>query len=159
MPKTFSSLIVYFSLLLPTILFPGSVLADVKSPMLPNSEIDTPVCYMETVDGRILDLGYLCPSPPEEVTSPCNSDAAGMAISNVKYDGNSLTGQVTNRTCKMVKLVKINYEVLDGQGNPIDNGFIYTQPSEVSPGKTASFGGIVVPGAEVNVTYVEWSEG
>lgn len=159
MPKILPVLILNFSFVLSEVLFAPSLRANPTSPIELNSEVDAPVCYMETDDGRRLDLGNLCSPQSEEVTSSCTLDPTGMPVSNLRYDGNSLRGQVTNRTCKPVTLVKVNYEVLDQQGNSIDNGFFYTEPATIAQGKAASFGGAIVPGSQINITYVEWSNG
>lgn len=158
MKKLFSGLILNFSFLLSGILLSRSLLANPTYPVLPNSELDAPFCYMEMGDGRRVDLRTLC-RPKLEETNQCLSGAAGMPVSNVKYDGNSLTGQVTNQTCKTVQFVKVNYQVLDEQGNEIDNGYINTKPAKISQGQTASFGGAIAPGARVKVTHVDWSNG
>lgn len=150
--------IIHFSLLLPGIVFSHPLLANTNYPVEPNSEVDVPFCYLDTTEGR-MDLRNLCGSQPEEAsTCTSNADAAGMPISNVRYDGNSVRGQVTNRTCKTVTLVKVNYQVLDDQGNEIDNGFFEVEPSTITQGKTASFGGAIAPGSEVKITHLEWSD-
>jgi hypothetical protein len=159
MPKILPVLILNFSFLLSEVVFAPSLRANPTSPIELNSEVEVPVCYMETDDGRRLDLRNLCSPPSEEVTRSCTSDSTGMPVTNVRYEGNSLRGQVTNRTCKTVTLIRVNYEVLDQQGKPIDNGFFSTQPSTITHGKTASFGGAIVPGYQINITYVEWSTG
>ncbi|MEQ8753842.1 MAG: FxLYD domain-containing protein [Coleofasciculus sp. G1-WW12-02] len=157
MLKLSSFFIANLALLLPGLIFHRPLLADTTDPGGLIQPFDAPVCYMETGDGRILDLSHLCRTQPAAPTSRCISGADGMALSQVNYNGNSLIGQVSNRTCVPVQLVRVNYQVLDNQGNPIDNGFIYAEPTIVPPGTTASFEGIVVPGVEVNVTHVEWS--
>lgn len=124
-----------------------------------------PICYMETADGNTIDLGNLCGTQSGSVTpqAACDSDSqtvevADLLISNVNYDGNLLTGRVTNQSCKTVTSIKVNYQVLDVFGNAIDNGYIEAMPVMVEPGKVASFEGRVMPGAKVEATYVEWSE-
>lgn len=149
---------VQFSFLLLGIVFSHPLLANTNDPIEVNSEVDLPFCYLDTTQGR-MDLRNLCGSQPEEAnTCGSNADAAGMPISNIRYDGNSLRGQVTNRTCKTVTLVKINYQVLDEQGNEIDNGVFEVQPARITQGKTASFGGAIAPGSEVKITHLEWSD-
>lgn len=156
MPKT--SLLLNFSFLLLGIVLSFPLVANANSSM-PNSEVDIPLCYVETADGRTLNLTALCGPQPEEVSTPqnCISDAiaARIPVSQVSYDGNTLTGQVTNQNCKTVNDVKVNYRVLDNQGNQIDNGFLSTQPATVPPGKTAEFGGTVVSGSKADVTHIE----
>lgn len=158
MSKPVSSFLLNFPFLLPAIVLISSLSGSAISLAIPISEVELPLCYMETVDGRRIDLKDLCPSGTEDVISDCSSGDAEIPITNVRYNGNSLRGQVTNRTCKTVNLVKVNYQVVDEQGNQIDNGFIYAQPSTVAQGKTASFGGSISAGAEVNITHVEWSD-
>lgn len=157
MSKRFSLVIFSFFFLVTGIVLNRSQLANASYLVVPNSDVDAPFCYMEMADGRRIDLRNLCASKEDDTT--CTSGEAGMVISNVRYEGNSLTGQVTNRTCKSVNLVKVNYQILDNQGNEIDNGYIDTQPSIIPQGKTASFGGAIAPGAKVNVTHVDWSNG
>lgn len=157
MSKRTSLLIVYLSVLLQGLTFSRPLLADTNNIGGLTQDIDVPVCYMETANGRIFDLSRLCRTQPE-TTSKCISGAAGLPVSQVSYDGNALRGQVTNRTCNPIKLVKVNYQVLDTQGNQIDNGFIYAEPSTIPPGQTASFAETIVSGAKVNVTHVEWSD-
>jgi hypothetical protein len=142
-----------------SIAFTTPLLAD--TPTVENSEIDVPLCYMQTADGRRLNLVNMCgqetkPSTPQACNA--NSDNAKVSIANSTYDGNFLIGQILNQTCKTVKYVKVNYEVLDELGNIIDNGFIYAQPVNVEPGKLASFRGAVVSGAKVNATHLDWTE-
>ncbi len=158
MPKNFSFVIFSFSFVLAGMVFNRPQVANASYPVMPSSEVDVPFCYMEMGDGRRVDLRALCRTNTQEIAN-CFSGTAGMPISNVRYDGNLLTGQVTNRTCKTVQSVKVNYQVLDNQGNELDNGYIDTQPSTLPQGKTASFGGAIAPGAKVNVTHIDWSSG
>lgn len=123
---------------------------------------DESVCFMQTTDERTVNLTALCGSQSIPVATPlklsgADSEAAKMLISGVGYDGNSLSGQVTNQTGDPVQNVRVNYEVLDSRGNVIDSGFIYAQPSTIPPGGSASFSGITVKGAKVQPTFVEWS--
>ncbi len=127
------------------------------------SQLDNPICYMETTEGKTINLVNLCGNQEaidETKKVACKSEevkATEIPISNVNYDGNFLTGKVANKSCQTVKLIKVNYQVLDDAGNIIDNGYIYAQPATVEPGKVASFKGNVSPGAKVETTFVEWS--
>ena len=129
-----------------------------------NSPVAPPLCYMETADGRTIDLGRLCGQQPGNApVAACDSDleiveAADLPISNVNYDDNFLKGRVTNRSCKTVRSIRVNYQVLDELGNAIDNGYLEATPTVVEPGKVASFEGRVISGAKVETTYVEWNE-
>ena len=129
-----------------------------------NSQVAPPLCYMETTDGKIIDLGRLCGQQPGNApVAVCDSDldiveAADLPISNVNYDGNLLKGRVTNKSCKSVRAIRVNYQVFDELGNAIDNGYIEATPAVLEPGKVASFEGRTIAGARVETTYVEWSE-
>lgn len=130
-----------------------------------NSQVAPLLCYMETADGNTIDLGNLCGQQSDNSTSQaaCSSDleiveAADLPISNVNYDGNLLSGRVTNESCQTVTSIRVNYQVLDELGNAIDNGYLEAVPGVVEPGKVASFEGRVISGAKVETTYVEWSE-
>ena len=154
--KFISSLLILVS---SSLAFSKPLLAD--TPAVENSEIDVPLCYMQTTDGRTLNLVNMCgqetaPSTPKACTA--SSDNAKISIANSSYDGNFLIGQILNQTCKTVKYIKVNYEVLDELGNIIDNGFIYAQPVNVEPGQSASFRGAVVSGAKVQATHLDWTE-
>ncbi|MEM1168754.1 MAG: FxLYD domain-containing protein [Cyanobacteria bacterium P01_H01_bin.35] len=125
------------------------------------SELDNPICYMETTEGKTINLVNLCGNQDIDETKKvaCKSEevkATEIPISNVNYDGNFLTGKVANKSCQTVKLIKVNYQVLDDYGNIIDNGYIYAEPATVGPGKIASFKGNISPGAKVETTFVEW---
>ena len=138
------------------------LLANSTNPIAQNSPIDEPFCYLKTPDGRIVDLGKLCEKQPASRTSqtciPGANIAAKVSIASVNYDGNFFSGKVINQGCKIVKNVKVNYEVLDESGNLIDNGFINTQPITLAPGESAAFRGAVVAGAKVRATYADGQE-
>ncbi|PSB36825.1 hypothetical protein C7B69_04290 [filamentous cyanobacterium Phorm 46] len=127
-----------------------------------NSQIDEPFCYLKTPDGRIVDLGKLCEKQPNSETSQTCISGANIAgkvsIAAANYDGNFFSGKVLNQGCKIIKNVKVNYEVLDESGNLIDNGFMYTQPVSLAPGESAAFRGAVVAGAKVRATHAEGQE-
>ncbi len=140
--------------------YPQSVQA--KSEVIAQLQADELVCYMQSADGRTVNLTALCGQPSTPSFSPPKlsavvSESAKTPLSNVSYSGNLLSGQVTNRTKNTVQDVKVNYEVLDSQGNAIDIGFIYAEPSTIPPGGTASFSGITVKGAKVQPTFIDWS--
>lgn len=161
--------VVLFSVVMPClygVIFIDSLLAEFREKVAQNSEFDNPICYMQTPTGKTIDLVNLCGDQEaieENQKVACKSDSAEVnateiPISNVNYDGNFLTGKVANKSCQTVKLIKVNYQVLDDAGNVVDNGYIYAQPATVEPGKVASFKGSVSPGAKVETTFVEWSE-
>ncbi|WP_341731432.1 FxLYD domain-containing protein [Microcoleus sp. EPA2] len=156
-------LTVAFSILLTQPLSPKSLLANTANPLTQSLvERDEPFCYMRTTDGKIVDLGKLCENKtPSNISQSCitgSNIAAKVSINNVNYDGKFLSGQIINQGCKIVKNIKVNYEVLDELGNPIDNGFITTQPVTVEPGKSATFRGEVVAGAKVLATHADGQE-
>ncbi len=151
--------ILTLSILLTSLISDKSLLANTANPLAQNSEIDEPFCYMRTTDGKTVDLGKLCENKtPSRTSQSCiagSNIAAKVSINNVNYDGKFLSGQIINQGCKLVKNIKVNYEVLDELGNSIDNGFIATQPVTVEPGKSATFRGEVVAGAKVRATHAD----
>lgn len=155
-------LTVALSILLTPLISPKSLLANTANLLAQNLEIDEPLCYMRTTDGKTVDLGKLCENKtPSRTSQSCivgSNIAAKVSINNVNYDGIFLSGQIINQGCKIVKNVKVNYEVLDELGNPIDNGFITTQPVAVEPGKSATFRGEVMAGAKVRATHADGQE-
>lgn len=141
--------------------FSAVVLAEIRYPEVSSPEIYTPLCHLQMSDGRTFNLEALCEEAPETTTdSPAPSDAIAptLEIRNFSYDGNSIGGQVINNTNEPVRQIRVNYEVLDEGGNPIDNGFIYADPAIVPPGNVATFRGAVSPGANVQPTFVEWTD-
>jgi hypothetical protein len=154
--------ILTISILLTPLTSAKPLLANTANSLVQNPEIDEPFCYMRTTDGKTVDLGKLCENKtPSRTSQSCMSGsniAAKVSITNVNYDGNFLSGQIINQGCKIVKNVKVNYEVLDELGNPIDNGFITTQPVTVEPGKSATFRGEVVAGAKVLASHADGEE-
>jgi hypothetical protein len=156
LPRILASLLISFA--------PGN---ELMKPVITNniadkSELDVPLCYLQTPDGKTVDLVNMCgknnsdSSPPKVCNA--NSNNAKVSIANYNYDGSFLTGQILNQTCKTVKYIKVNYEVLDQSGNLIDNGFIYAQPVKVEPGQLASFRGAVASGAKVQATHLDWQD-
>jgi hypothetical protein len=154
--------ILTISILLTMLIAPKSVLGNIANPIVQNSLIDEPFCYLKTPDGRIVDLGKLCEKQPASGTSqtciPGSNIAAKVSIAAANYDGNFFSGKVLNQGCKIIKNVKVNYEVLDESGNLIDNGFMYTQPVSLAPGESAAFRGAVVAGAKVRATHADGQE-
>lgn len=138
------------------------LLADSTNTIAQNSPVDEPFCYMKTPDGKTVDLGKLCEKQPASGTSqtciPGSNMAAKVSITATNYDGNFFIGQVLNQGCKIIKNVKVNYEVLDESGNLIDNGFIYAEPVTLAPGQSATFRGEVVAGAKVQATHADGQE-
>ena len=154
--------ILTISILLTPLTSAKPLLANTANSLAQNSPVDEPFCYMRTTDGKTVDLGKLCENKtPSRTSQSCiagSNIATKVSITNVNYDGNFLSGQIINKGCKIVKNVKVNYEVLDELGNPIDNGFITTQPVTVEPGKSATFRGEVVAGAKVLATHADGEE-
>ncbi|MDE5110542.1 MAG: hypothetical protein O4753_04500, partial [Trichodesmium sp. St7_bin2_1] len=78
-----------------------------NSLLVQNYELDNPVCYMKTVEGKTINLVNLCGDQDIDETKKvsCKSEseevqAIDIQISNVNYDGNFLTGKVTNKSCQ-----------------------------------------------------------
>jgi len=138
------------------------LLADATNTITQNSSVDEPFCYMKTPEGKTVDLGKLCETQPSLGTSqtciPGSNIAAKVSIAPTNYDGKFFSGQVLNQGCKIIKNVKVNYEVLDESGNLIDNGFIYAEPVTLAPGQSAAFRGEIVAGAKVQATHADGQE-
>ncbi|MEP0795286.1 hypothetical protein NDI44_12245 [Trichocoleus sp. DQ-A3] len=60
--------------LFPGIAFSLPLQADSPYPVVPASNIDIPVCYLQTEDGRTVDLGKLCIQAPENSQAPVSSN-------------------------------------------------------------------------------------
>lgn len=138
---------------------PPIALADETLPVLPSSrQTYTPFCYLQTPDGRIINLEELCRPSTDKDQNGTDSDSGQPQVIRYEYKNDTFTGTIVNNTDKIIKQIKVNYEVLDEQGNQIDTGFIQAQPANVSPGSQAVFGGQVAPGASAKPTFLDWSE-
>ncbi|HBB35038.1 MAG TPA: hypothetical protein DDZ80_09555 [Cyanobacteria bacterium UBA8803] len=59
---------------LPEVALTNPLSVNSQFPVIPNSEVDTLVCYMETEDGQILNLESLCKKAnPDSENRPSNS--------------------------------------------------------------------------------------
>ncbi len=136
-----------------------SVQANPTDLLVNQTQVDVPVCYMQTPEGKQVNLTRLCGTTSRQNTAQsCATEvnAKAVPIMDVNYTRNILTGQVQNKTCEILKYIKVNYEVLDEAGNTIDNGYIYAEPLMLKPGEVASFRGIVTSGATVQTTHLDW---
>lgn len=110
-------------------------------------EIDPPLCYMQTADGRTLDLSSLCGQQPQVI------------IATQTSDGDILTGRIINQTKKDVHSIKVNYVVVDSNGQVTQKNVVDAEPSTLSPGQTASFKVHVIAGdSRLKATSVDWQE-
>lgn len=108
-------------------------------------EIDLPLCYMQIPDGRTLDLSPLCGQQPQVI------------IANQTSDGDILTGWIINQTKKDVHSIKVNYVVVNTDGQVTQKNFVEAEPSTLSPGQTASFKVHVIAGdSKLQATSVDW---
>lgn len=118
------------------------------------TEVDEPLCYMQTTDGRTINLGNLCNQNQPAVAVNSNPE---VKITAVNYHGKTIRGQIINLTTKPVQAVKVNYEVVDNNGNTIDAGYIDVQSPNIPPGGTAFFQeNTSYPRARVATTFVSW---
>ncbi|HAA27302.1 MAG TPA: hypothetical protein DCE56_06000 [Cyanobacteria bacterium UBA8553] len=68
--------------LLPEVGLTNPLLIGNQYPVVQISEQDTPVCYLKTEDGRILDLGKLCKKTPQDSnisSSPQDSNTSSSS--------------------------------------------------------------------------------
>lgn len=68
-----------------------------------------------------------------------------------------MIGTVTNNTSKPIRFVKVNYEIRNPETNKlIDQGFAYTIPTTIEPGRSAKFRGVMTKPGRVASPYLEW---
>ena len=127
------------------------------------------LCYAKLPSGQVVNLAMLCQQSPNlsETIAPGEVEFAmtsntQVSIKEAQYVAGRLSGQVTNNTNKPVRNIKVNYEVLDSEGNVVDGGFIQTGIGTISPGDSTTFNGTaseaaMVSGSKVRVTFAEWS--
>jgi hypothetical protein len=121
-----------------------------KYPVVPTSNTDQLVCYMQTADDRTLNLSSLCGKKP--------SVQPQVAISNVIRNGDYMSGRVINNTGKTVYQAMVNFEIISKDGSEIEKGSIYTDQQTLSPGQTGTFQTFMPSGLNVRTTSVEWDE-
>jgi hypothetical protein len=113
---TFSALSILFvtetALTLP--LTPSS-----KYPVVLSSDTNKLVCYIQTADGRTLNLDSIC-------KSQLNTQSQTV-ISDVSYDDGHMISRIVNRTDKTVYPARVNYEVLGKDGSVIERGAFSTE--------------------------------
>jgi hypothetical protein len=116
---------------------------------------DLPLCYMQTNRGKTLNLSALC-NQSDQVSSVSSSDF-NVVASAVNYDGNQITGQVTNQSDQVAKRITVNYEIQDEQGKEIDAGFVKSDTTPIAPGQSIPFQATSShPGAKVQIISVDW---
>jgi hypothetical protein len=144
-----------------------AALAIALMPVLPKSALAYPAvgsaesvfCYMQTSDGRILNLNALC-SSAKGTQKPQTAALNGkVVIGAMNYDGNVLAGQAINQTGRSVKGITINYAVVDRDGKEVDFGSIQAQVPIIPAGGSAAFLDTNShPGATVKIVSVDWVE-
>lgn len=120
----------------------------------PAQERDTPLCYMQTQTGRLLNLSALCGPASKTSLPPAKPD---VRVSQLEYKGGLLVGQVTNQTGKSVKGVTVNYVIVDAQGNELGAGMAKSLAASIRPGGSARFQDLSgYPQGQVKVLSVDW---
>ena len=112
---------------------------------VPSTEIELPVCYMQTDNGTLVDLSSLCGMSDSKVV-----------ISEVSFQNDRLIGRVVNKTDKTVYSTRVNYEILDDDGGVIGTSSMYTNPPNLSAGESATFETEMWGGRELKTTSVDW---
>ena len=112
------------------------------------------ICYLQKTDGQVINLDRLCASESPKSLAVSHSK---MVVDRVDYDGQRLTGIVTNQTGESVSKVTINYILVDAQGKELDAGMI-TQRVALAPGDALPFEQTNShAGATVQISAVDWS--
>lgn len=122
----------------------GSFKAVAQYPAAPSSQADQLVCYMETSDGRTLNLNSLCISHPQ------------VEIGNVFSNNGYAIGNVVNRTNSTVRNVQVNYEVLDVRNRVVGRSSTAANPETLMPGETAVFEANTINGGQFRAISVNW---
>ncbi|MEP0881766.1 FxLYD domain-containing protein [Trichocoleus sp. ST-U3] len=111
------------------------------------SEIDMPFCYMQTSDGRTLDLTQLGGEKPQVI------------IADQTSDGDILTGRIINETQKTVHSIEVTYNVVGLDGKVIKSSSVNAEPSTLNPGQSGSFKVHTIIGdGKLRATSVNWKE-
>lgn len=118
--------------------------------LVPSSNTDQLVCYMQTADGRTLNLDSLCIKKLNEQSQ--------IVITDMTHKNNSLIGRVVNRSNKTVYNARVNYEILDENNSVIERGSISTESPTLSPGQTTIFMTYMPNNRNLRTTSIEWNE-
>jgi len=121
-----------------------------KYPVVSTSDTDQLVCYMQTIDGKTLNLSSLC----EKKTSVQSQ----LLLSSVVYEDDNIIGHVINKSSKTVYQARVNYEVIVENGSVIDRGTLVTDPPTLSPGQVGTFQAFLPSSGQVRMTSVEGDE-
>lgn len=119
-----------------------------ESPMITGLNTDNLVCYMQTADGRTVNLDSLCINQPQIVASA------------FRYNDDHIIISVINKTETNVNFIKVDYEVIGQDSSVIQSKATYTAQHTLSPGQMARFLAFVpgLPGgSNVRITSVEWN--
>jgi hypothetical protein len=127
-------------------------------PTVPQSTIDELLCYMQTGDGRVLNLDRLCGNQPnvQSELQALPQLSQDLIISELRNDNGRIIGRVVNQTSQTTDLVRVNYEVVDGNGQMMENTSTYAQPPILEPGQSAIFQIVPPSGATARMTAIEW---
>jgi hypothetical protein len=84
-----------------------------------------------------------------------------VAVASWDYLNGTFVGRVINNGTTPVKFVRINYQVLDRQGNVLRTSFAVASPTVLSPGQAGQFLSFInQPGQDIEIKpgQVEWTE-
>lgn len=129
-----------FILFFPTIALGSSIITN---------PTDEPICYMQTAEGRTVNLSSLC-------AKKAQTQAQQVVLTDVKYEQDSMSGKVVNNSNRIVANPSVNYEVLDHKGQVIERGSVPIQAANLSPGQSASFEAFTEGDTQVRATSVSW---
>jgi len=118
-----------------------------KYPAVSTSDVDKPVCYMQTLDHRTLDLSRLCEKKA--------SNQIQLTISDVTREDDFLSGNVVNQSNKTVYQARINYEVIGENNSVIERGAIVAQPTTLTPGQMGIFQTVIPGNRNVRTIFAE----
>lgn len=120
----------------------AQTLQKVQKPVV---DVNTPRCYLQTTDGKVLDLERLCKA----------SQPASVVISSLNYRANFLIGRVVNQSRKPVHGIEITYQVLNEDGT-LDQQSISSEPQTLTPEQFGAFEVVVPAGGKVQNIAVTW---
>jgi hypothetical protein len=118
-----------------------------KYPLVPISDNDEPICYMQVSDGRTLDLTRLCEKKP--------SDRLLLSVVDIIHEDNYMIGRVINRSSKTIYQARVNYEVISQNGGVIERGTIPSEPATLNPGQIGIFQTFMPRDKNVRTTFAE----
>lgn len=145
-------------LFIPEMAFSRPLTTASKYSIVSNSDTDEPVCYMQTVDGRTVNLSSLCGKKISDQFQAEPQAEPQVVISDVSYNGDYLVTHVVNQTGITVHNVRVTYKFIGENSNVIESSSTDTDAQTLKPGQAATLQTFMPRGSQVRSISVRWKD-